>query len=239
MRAGVITPGAWNPLRTRDVEQREAVVREEDARPNADSWSKDAFAEEQIRGLVRQIFSPDLTPPVQQVVFSAVDRENDISNLCTWVGDVLSHERPGEIAVVEDNEAGPDWNIGGSSTAERRNGRPMRVRELATRVHNNLWSVSACGTYAEESRGTSLCAYMAELRREFEYSIVASPAWAASSKVLEMARFADGIVLVLSAQRTRRAAALRAKDALRNVRLLGTVLSDREFPIPSSIYRWL
>jgi hypothetical protein len=51
--------------------------------------------------------------------------------------------------------------------------------------------------------------------------------------------FTLGIILVLSAKHTRRVTALKIKNALRQVRLLGTVLSDREFPIPTSIYRRL
>ncbi len=54
-----------------------------------------------------------------------------------------------------------------------------------------------------------------------------------------MAHAADGIVLVVSAARTRRATALKVKNDLNGVRLLGTVLCDREFPIPRGIYRRL
>jgi Mrp family chromosome partitioning ATPase len=56
-----------------------------------------------------------------------------------------------------------------------------------------------------------------------------------------MAQFADGIILVLSALRTRRATALRAKEMLEgaHARLLGTILTDRVFPIPESLYRRL
>jgi Mrp family chromosome partitioning ATPase len=56
-----------------------------------------------------------------------------------------------------------------------------------------------------------------------------------------MAQFADGIILVLSAHRTRRAMARKIKETLEaaQVRILGTVLSDRVFPIPERIYRRL
>jgi len=56
-----------------------------------------------------------------------------------------------------------------------------------------------------------------------------------------MAQIADGVVLVVSAERTRRAAACKIKEMLEaaQVRLLGAVLSDREFPIPERIYRRL
>jgi Mrp family chromosome partitioning ATPase len=56
-----------------------------------------------------------------------------------------------------------------------------------------------------------------------------------------MAQLADGIVLVLSAQHTRRITARKVKEQLEaaQARFLGTVLSDRVFPIPERIYRRL
>jgi Mrp family chromosome partitioning ATPase len=56
-----------------------------------------------------------------------------------------------------------------------------------------------------------------------------------------MAQFADGIILVLSARHTRRVTACKIKETLQaaQARLLGTVLSDRVFPIPEAIYRRL
>src|SRR4051794_34165374 len=113
---------------------------------------------------------------------------------------------------------------------------PRSVRKLATRIRKNVWTLPSAD--AGSLNGPSLCTYMAEVRRDFEYSIVAAPA-ASLSKTLELARFADGIILVLSAQKTRRVAALRVKNALAKARLLGTVLSDREFPMPASLYRRL
>jgi hypothetical protein len=51
----------------------------------------------------------------------------------------------------------------------------------------------------------------------------------------------DAAVLLLTAGRTRRNVALRAKQILErvDVKLLGTVLVDRTFPIPESVYRRL
>ena len=60
-----------------------------------------------------------------------------------------------------------------------------------------------------------------------------------SESAIDIGQLADGVVLVLSAQKTRRAAALKIKQALdeRGVRLLGTILIDREFPVPERVYR--
>ena len=58
---------------------------------------------------------------------------------------------------------------------------------------------------------------------------------------MAMAQFADGIILVLSAQHSRRVTARKIKDGLdgAQARVLGIVLSDRLFPIPAGIYRRL
>ena len=52
---------------------------------------------------------------------------------------------------------------------------------------------------------------------------------------------ADGVVLVLEANATRWRTARKAKQALKdaNVKVLGTVLNNRTFPIPEKIYRLL
>ena len=62
-----------------------------------------------------------------------------------------------------------------------------------------------------------------------------------SNEAMAMAQFVDGIILVLSARRTRRIAARKMKEMLEgaHARILGSVLSDRVFPIPQGIYRRL
>jgi Mrp family chromosome partitioning ATPase len=87
----------------------------------------------------------------------------------------------------------------------------------------------------------SLNGYLAKLRREFEYSIVEGPPAGESSEAAALGRSADGIILVLEAHRTRRAVARKIKATLdaADVRVLGTVLTGRRFPIPEVIYRRL
>ena len=52
---------------------------------------------------------------------------------------------------------------------------------------------------------------------------------------------ADGVVLVIEANSTRREAARMAKETFEsaNVKLLGAILNNRTFPIPESLYRKL
>ena len=239
MRADALGLARWSLAGIGQISRTKDAVLSESGPSTAGAWNKETFADEQIRGLVRQVFSPGLNPPVQQVVFTSVERETDVRGLCRWVGVVLAEEKLAEIAVGDESET-----CSGLSSARRdldgdSRYRTAPIRQFATRIHRNVWRVPPRSTMPTLSCRSSLCSYLSELRREFEYSIVAAPASAMSSKALEMARFADGIILVLSAQHTRRVTALKVRNALGHVRLLGTVLSDREFPIPTSIYRRL
>jgi len=124
-------------------------------------------------------------------------------------------------------------------TAARQVAAASQQRDLARQVRRNLWIVPMA---EGEPRTTAfLHTYLGEVRREFEYSIVESQSAGASNEAVAMAHCADGIILVLSALRTRRAAAGKIRQTFEEaqVRLLGTVLSDREFPIPEGVYRRL
>jgi Mrp family chromosome partitioning ATPase len=58
---------------------------------------------------------------------------------------------------------------------------------------------------------------------------------------MSLSSLADGAILVIGADSTRREAALQAKNALvaAKFRLLGAALNKRSFPIPEFIYRRL
>ena len=53
-----------------------------------------------------------------------------------------------------------------------------------------------------------------------------------------LGQLADGVVLVIEANATRREATQNVKEDLvrANVRMLGTVLNNRTFPIPKALY---
>jgi hypothetical protein len=190
-------------------------------------WNRQKFGREQIRGLVRQVFLHNVPQPVRQVAFSAAGPEIEIDDICLLIGKALIEEREGEVAIVR---TGP--------------GVPQRGQEslkaTAIPLERKLWLLQERQCSGNLAATGELYSYLAAVRAEFEYSIVlANPA--DSNAIVEGARFSDGLVLVLSALHTRRRAALQTKRALEEagVRLLGTVLTDREFPIPNNLYRRL
>jgi Mrp family chromosome partitioning ATPase len=80
-----------------------------------------------------------------------------------------------------------------------------------------------------------------ELRKEFDYILIDTPALNLYSDAVTLGRNADGAVVVLQAESTRRESALKGLASLReaNVDVLGAVLNRRTFPIPDFVYRRL
>lgn len=204
-------------------------------------WSADRFARQQIRGLVRQVFFSNDQTPVRQVVFSAVDRDTTLVDLCRQVGEALALETTANVAVVGESLAAFDCehHQAESGAYLAREGRTLRQSSI--RLRENLWLLNCEREDRGRSNTESLRSLFGEIRREFDYSIVAAPSSADSHDATLMAQFADGLILVLSAHRTRRFMARQAKETLEaaQVRILGTVLSDRIFPMPEGIYRRL
>lgn len=200
------------------------------------SWDADEFAKQQIRGLVHQVFLGDDQKQVRQVVISAIERETNVPSISGQITDVLAQETSSRIAI-----AGTSTTLQGlpfSPDPQNQEG-TVPLQRFATRLSANVWRLpSPC---AAEVTNASLYSYLAQIRKQFDYSILELPVIGDSHQVHAMAEFADGIILVVSAQHTRRATARKAMESLANARtrILGTVLSDRDFPIPEAIYRRL
>ena len=222
-------------------------VEREESRPlELAGWDPDAFAEEQIRSLVRQVFLPGWPKPAHQVVFSSVDPETDISAICMQVGLALSAQVRGTTCLVEANLSGP-----GLEQVLQKNGLDLisnqersATRDLSRPLSNELWLVGRSSFLGENENGWSgpwLRDRLAELRQTYDYTVLyGAPAGTCSEAAL-LASLCDGMVLVLEANSTRRVTAQKVKERLHaaNARLLGAVLSERTFPIPDAIYRKL
>ncbi|PYX46719.1 MAG: hypothetical protein DMG79_15625 [Acidobacteria bacterium] len=220
---------------------------QENARPQESSvlpaagWNLESFAREQIRGLVQQVFFSSAQTPVRQVVFSAIDKDTDVKSLCRRVGEELAKETTSKIAILGDY---PQLFLSGEFQATASDRAPTglgTLRPAVTWVGENLWLAPADPGDGVRGSTSHLHSYLAEIRQEFEYSIVAGPAAAESNQAMAMAQVADGIILVLSAGHTRRVTARKIKETFyaAQARILGTVLTDRVFPIPEGIYRRL
>jgi hypothetical protein len=205
------------------------------------AWDLESFAEDQIKGLARQLYLTG-SKPMRQVVFSAVDGRTEVTQLCRATAEALSEETPEQVCLVdlslrkrparrEESESylSPDLDQRG-------------LREASLQVSPNLWFMSGHVFHGEHTKTISsswVRSRLAELRLEFDCVVIQTPAAGDSNEALAIARQCDGMVLVLQADSTRRVCARKAIEQLRaaHVRLLGTVLTERTFPIPEAVYR--
>lgn len=209
-------------------------------------WNQEEFAQEQIRGLVRQVFFSSVTRLVRQVLFAAADGSTDITHLCRRVGEVLALEVKGSVAVL--SRGVPILEKSGKAAidpkATHANGLEPGVSPLndpTRKAEGNLWLLTEFARSRNYRASAALYSRLCALRAEFDYSIVEGPVDGGSCEAAALGQLTDGVVLVLAAHKTRRAAALRFKETLETARtrILGSVLCERTFPIPEAIYRRL
>ena len=210
------------------------------------SWDPNRFAEEQIRWLVRQVFFPPQPDGPRQIVFSAV-QHTDIGAICIQVGETLSDEVSGSICVVEADVHAREFesillNNGRQRGAGQKTFPPLR--NSSRKISDQLWLVplkTFLGDHQYDLSSAWLRERLAELRLEFDYTVIQAPPAGLYSEAALLGQLSDGMILVLQANSTRRAAAKKVKQMLQatNVRLLGAVLSERTFPIPQKLYRKL
>jgi hypothetical protein len=201
------------------------------------NWNPEDFAREQIRGLVRRIFFANGARPIKQVVFSPAGMHQDVADVCDRVGRALALETTADVAIVCDKaEEGMMKRVPGIVGAS--------IKSWSTQTAANVWHVPEFEEAALSVRPRTArywLSWLAELRAEFEYAVIQGPAAGLSSEAALLAELSDGIVLVLGANRTRKVTARQIKGMLDTTqsRILGTVLSERAFPIPDWIYRRL
>ncbi|MEP6645344.1 MAG: hypothetical protein ABJA69_12655 [Acidobacteriaceae bacterium] len=205
------------------------------------AWDPSRFAEDQIRALVRQVFSQDSPKPARHVVFSAMQTGTDLASICMLAGEALSNYVSGSVCVITDEPGSSLTDKHFSQIASARDDvRDMEVLGKWRRLANNLWHTpdAVCGQAPGAASALLLRAKLTELRQNFDYAVIQGPSPAQPSELSHVGHLCDGIVLVLEAHVTRRIAAQRIKEKLHraDARLLGIILNSREFPVPSRLY---
>jgi protein-tyrosine kinase len=206
----------------------------------------DGFAREEILRLVQGLFlatNGNGHSSRRQVVFCGIDEADGSHSLCAGVARRLAEEVPSQVCVVDANLRGPAR----SSELFPSDSLPLSesgtTHQLMRRITDNLWFAS-CDSAAKNGALPTLeqvGALVKDLRDKFAYAVISAPPVGLYGDATFLGQMADGVVLVLEANSTRRVAARKAKQKLEaaNVQVLGTVLNNRTFPIPEKIYRRL
>jgi Mrp family chromosome partitioning ATPase len=201
---------------------------------------------DQLDKLVKGLFLSGATT-VRQVVFTGIEPDVGCTWICVHATEVLCYQTTRNVCLVDTNEHSPGmseyFGIVDSQgfSAALTSDAPMH--SFIHRVAKNAWVVAASNSRDSEPvfSPERVAARLFELRREFDFVLFDGAPVAANSSSLTVANSADGAVLVLKANHTRRQAVRLAFKELDNahVRVLGTVLNQRDYPIPGAIYRRL
>jgi hypothetical protein len=206
------------------------------------TFDSERFSSQQIVGMVRQVFLGGRPHPLRQVVFCAVDEGTEIAGACGQVATALARVVSSDVCLVEARfqEGSP----ASGSSAQHGTPRSTHLHTMAGQLGSNLWRVPQevfAKREQERSAVAGICRGLEELKKEFEYSVIQAPAAGAHRQAVLLGQLCDGVVLVIQANSTRRLAAQKTKELLSaaQVHVLGTILCDRTFPVPESLYRRL
>jgi receptor protein-tyrosine kinase len=195
--------------------------------------------------LIQRIFLSANGSAPRQVVLCGVDGENGSSSVCAMAGRTLADNSSRPVCLVDANVRSPRLSgIFGVDTTIPFSSKSASVREQCVQIGGNLW-LAGPNILADNSRvllpPVQLKERLAELRNEFEYMLIDAPGTSVCGDAQLLSQVADAAILVIEANSTRRLTARKAKERLdmAGVRLLGTVLHNRSFPIPEGLYKAL
>jgi Mrp family chromosome partitioning ATPase len=210
--------------------------------------SSGLWADEALR-LAQQVFLLPAQPPPRVVVLAGIDHGNGCSRICAALAETLARNAPGPVCLVEANFRSPSLAQLFGTTNQRGLADALTwegaIQSFAKPVGvDNLWLLS-CGKLSFDSpvllSSEAIKTRLAELRSKFHFVIIDAPPLTRYAEGIALGQLADGLVLVLEAEATRRETAQEVVANLRSsqVPILGAVLNKRTFPIPQKIYNKL
>jgi Mrp family chromosome partitioning ATPase len=204
----------------------------------------------EIFGLVQRLFLRPRDRTMRCVVFFAPGSGLEGgASVCVRTAEALSAHSRGSVCVVDANFSAPtmhhlysiDNNVGLSEAlvqAAPLESYAHKVQDSNLTVipagSNPLGWKSAVASEVARQRLTDLCS-------RFDFVLIEASVNSSLNSAVMLGQFADGAVIVLEADVTRREVARNLVDELRSadVELLGAVLNNRRFPIPEKLYQIL
>jgi succinoglycan biosynthesis transport protein ExoP len=234
--------------------EKEIAISGERARPfsvapgnlQAADGAADSVSREEIVKLVQATFLTPGPAAPRVVAFSGVERGDGCSWVVSRVAETMATSIQGTVCLVDANLRSPglhdrfgvEANPGLADSVREAGPVTSFVRQIEG---EGLWLMAAGAVAGDPHlllKSQRLQTRMAELRAEFDYVLIDLPPVNLYADALTLGQLADGVILVLGANSTRREAARKAKEtfAASGLKLLGAVLNKRTFPIPQGIY---
>lgn len=203
----------------------------------------------ELAKLVQRVFLLPGSESHRTVVFASSESGNGCSWICARAGELLASQVAGSVCLVDANLRCPTLheqfgvpNHHGLSNALRQSG---SIRGYVSQLSRRNLALVSCGSELKDAQGLVATDRMRtrlnELRAEFDYVLIDGSSMNVSNDAIALGAVADGVVLVLKANSTKKDSARGAVHDLKtaNVRILGAVLNQRTFPIPDAIYNKL
>ncbi len=203
--------------------------------------------EEQVK-LVQRVFLASQPRP-KVVVFSGIEGGNGCSRVCAESALVLAAQTSATVCLVDADLRSPTLhryfgldNQEGFAEAMLDMG---SIQVFTQRLADgNLWIMTS-GVHTPDPHtiltSETLRTRLKELRETFDFVLLDAPPLNPYADATKLGPLADGVILVMGANSTRREAARKAKEDLKaaNARILAAVLNRRTFPIPAPLYKKL
>jgi polysaccharide biosynthesis transport protein len=213
------------------------------------SWKREQAASEEEIKLVQRVFVVPGQDAPKSVAFCGVDEEDESKHICARVGEILAARTTGRVCLIDASLRAPSLNSRygmdtrlGITDALMDSG---AAENLARQIGSScLWLLTAESGSADPQAVLSMERFrdlIPRLQGQFGTILVAAPPVNDCPATMVLGQFVDGVILVLKANSTHRAAAVKAKENLKasGVRLLGAILTDRTYPVPEGLYRRL
>jgi Mrp family chromosome partitioning ATPase len=235
-------------LRPQPAKEKVAGRREEIPPKTARSTEFEKITRREEAKLVQRIFYAGGQRAPQVVIFSGVEAECASPIIGARSGEILAARGEGPVCIVDANLEAPFLhryfgldNSKGLSDAILDSG---PVQDFTHHLsETNLWVMpSGSASIRQHLPGNSdrLSSRMIELRTLFKYVVIDLPLHLDRASIVPSFA-ADGLVLVVEANSTRRETVRELMQELQmlRTRVLGVVLNNRTFPIPEAIYNKL
>jgi Mrp family chromosome partitioning ATPase len=197
-----------------------------------------------LSGLVERVFLPVSGEPTRSIAFVAIGTDLDSGALAATAAEMLAERTSRTVCVVDANFRAPSlharFGLPGTSGLAEALAADSPVADAARRIQRNLWVIPA-GTSAAAPQLASAAARVriSQFVGQYDYVIVNAEPVNQGGDLAALLRLVGGVIVVISADSTRRETARRATHALTEsgVTVIGAVLMNRRFPIPDALFR--
>ena len=188
--------------------------------------------DEQIQSLVQQLFFRQDPAPVRHVGFAAVETQTETAQLCLDVAMALAETGSHDVGLIDVRLQSAPLHTQLKIPADNHT-------ETSSQIAPRLWLAPRRSWLDDSTQGIwdHSLGRLRTTTMEFDFSILCLDpiSWLTA----KLSQSCNGLVIVLTANKTRRLVAAQMQEQLRRERvpLLGTVLAERRFPVPEGLYR--